>query len=201
MGVGLYALAGALQGAGKGMTMQAESDVVERRNAAIEAARRENMEREYQLRDQNSANESRRSTTSQIAVSNNTAANQTAIAGAGAEAKAKSEQAQREHERNMAILNNQLETSAEMKKKAFDRETEWGKPIDTYTADDGTVTAVYPGGKKETFGKVGSTAAAKAKDDGLPSVNNGRGPVRQNAAAPDMIWDPKTGTFKPAGER
>lgn len=203
MGMGLYALAGALQGAGKGMTMQAESDATDRRNAAIEKARRENLELEYQLRDQNDASSTARDTTKQIAISNNSAANQTKIAGAGAKARLEEDKQKRKWDEEDREDKQKFDASEAEKTRRAELRKELFKPLETYTDGvSGDVTEIWgkPDGTREVLVRRAAQRPKATEGTGSTPLTKRDGKMPR-AATPDYIWDAKSGTLKPAGER
>lgn len=100
MGIGAV-IGGALQGVGAGMMEQEKQRLIERRDAALNAARKEELQLRASLDDENAAKQTSRELDASLVRTNQQAAIQAGLASAGAKAKSAENAEQRQHEERM----------------------------------------------------------------------------------------------------
>lgn len=198
MGLGLYMLGGALSGAGEGMNKAQTVKDQERRDAALEAMRRQTMEQQGEINDRNDANSQSRRFKSQMGLQDDDQSFRAATGAAASRAQADQDAANRAHEERMLRIRQGFDASQKAQDRALDREKEWGKPLDSFIDEEtGDVTLIYRDGKTEKYGGVAKRRPTASQAGSSLFADEGGTAAPTKPVAPQYRWDEKTSTMIP----
>lgn len=145
-------LGGALQGVGQGLATVGQQQWQERRDAALSKLRQDEMRVQGQINDQNNASSTARKLDADVTLQANDQEFRTRTAREGAAVQASEAEKNRQHQINMERLKQAFDANQAEKSRAFQREQDWGKPIDSFVDEEtGDVTMIYRGGKTEKY--------------------------------------------------
>lgn len=198
MGFGLALLGGMAQGLGQGMVQAEAISVQERRDRALEEARRASMTKEYELRDANDAKHSIREANVNIENREDTQQFSIDTAREGAAANNTAKAAERAWQDRRDAADRAFKANQAAADRAAQREIEWGKPLDSFIDETtGDVTMVYRGGKTDKFPGIAKPKPA------APVAAPGAGLFASDAATaqPNYVYDAKTGALTVPGAR
>lgn len=200
MGLGLYALAGALEGAGKGWTMVEQEKLLEKRNAYLHDQRLETQSEQARLQDENNAAQNQRQHDTRMIEKGSDQKFQISMANAGAAAKSADKQSERDWELEKLKITQAFERDQNAKDRQADITKQFGKPISAYTNEvTGDVTEIYRTADGGTKKVVYKGIAKEAGSGGIAPLTPGKSPLKPSAQGVDYVFDPETGEMKQAG--
>lgn len=183
MGMGSYLLAGALSGVGAGMAQKQKMADEERRDAALSALRRGEIDLQYQKAGENQAASDQRNADR---VREERSANQQfqlGMAQAGAKADERKQASRQEFELRKARLDSALRTNEEVAKIAAEAKARGNEVQDVITdGETGAVSVVFKNGASQMLKGVIARPRPTATSDDAPLLTGGAGRPTQASA-------------------
>lgn len=198
MGMGSYLLAGALSGAGAGMAQKQKVADEERRDAALSALRRGEIDLQYQKAGQNDAASDQRDADRERAARESEHGFKAKLAEAGAKADERKQASSQEFELRKTRLESALRTNEEVAKIAAEAKARGNEVQDVITdGETGAVSVVFKNGASQMLKGVIARPKPSAKSEEASLLMSGGPTQKLTPQAADYVFDPVKGTLVP----